>query len=295
MLQSQVVDQRQFHSIAHAIPFDPPIVACGWRRDDDCSEETLQETDTLDPERRVFDIRVADGDRERDAAGILINRMYATRGYLSNGLSRRRNDRRITLVASEREAVVGTLTLGFDHAAGLLVDELFGQETDALRADGLKLCEFTKLAIDGAMRSQRLIASLFHAAYIFAHPLMDADRLLIEVNPRHVGYYRRMLGFQAVGAPRLNPRVDAPAVLMALDLEHARHQIDALGGTALSGQGQAEGRSLYPFFFSPEEEQVILMRAQCKLPSHDSSFASRQHPGRRRGDVSRAADLHSAA
>ena len=295
MLQSQVVEPRQFHSIVRAVPFDPPVAASAPRSADEGSFEALQKSEGFDPERRVFDIRVADGDRERDAAGILINRMYATRGYLSNGLSQRRNDRRITLVASEREAVVGTLTLGFDDVPGLLVDELFRPETDALREAGLTLCEFTKLAIDGAMRSQRLIASLFHAAYLFAHPLMAADRLLIEVNPRHVGYYRRMLGFQVVGEARLNPRVDAPAVLMALDLDHARCQIDALGGTALSGLGQPEGRSLYPFFFSAEEERVILMRAQRKLPLHDASPATRRPPGLRHGNPAGSDDACLAA
>ena len=273
--QSRPVSQK----IVRNVPLDTDI----------CSMDA--DAGTMDPaaglahikgKRRVYDIRVADCDEQRDQAGILIDRMYATRGYLSNGLSKRADDRRITLVASEADAVIGTLTLGFDRAPGLLVDELFGDQTDALRDSGLFLCEFTKLAIDGGMRSRRLIASLFHAAYIFAHLVMKADRLLIEVNPRHVGYYRRMLGFQPIGAPRLNPRVDAPAVLMALDLKHARRQIDTIGGTALAGQ--ADTRSLYPFFFAPGEERDILERAERNIPSHEPSYAPRNAgTGRRAG------------
>jgi hypothetical protein len=210
--------------------------------------------------RRVFDIRVADSGGHRCAAGILINRMYATRGYLSSGLPDQPIDNRITLVASEADATIGTITMGFDTGAGLMVDDLFGAECDALRDNGESLCEFTKLAIDGAVRSRRVIASLFHAAYIYALPIKGADRLLIEVNPRHVAYYRRMLGFEALTGVRLNRRVDAPAVLMALDLSHARRQIALLGG---SGEdAPVEERSLYPWFFAPAQERDIVARVR---------------------------------
>ena len=36
---------------------------------------------------------------------------------------------------------------------------------------------------------------LFHIAYIFARRMHDRTDLLIEVNPRHVRFYERMLGF----------------------------------------------------------------------------------------------------
>ena len=211
--------------------------------------------------RRVFDIQVADGGGERSDASLLIDRMYATRGYLSSGLPPGADDDRITLVASEAGLTIGTITMGFDGSDGLMVDDLFGAEVDALRARGLRLCEFTKLAIDGAVRSRRVLASLFHAAYIYALPIKGADRLLIEVNPRHVGYYRRMLGFQALSEAKINRRVDAPAVLMMLDLSHAQAQIALLGG--LQCDAAPEERSLYPWFFSGAEEQQIVARARA--------------------------------
>ena len=40
------------------------------------------------------------------------------------------------------------------------------------------------------------------------------DYVVIEVNPRHVRYYERMLGFEVIGPERMNPRVEAPAVLL---------------------------------------------------------------------------------
>jgi hypothetical protein len=224
--------------------------------------------------QRVFDIRIADSGQERADASILINRMYATRGYLSSALPNRSPDNRITLVASEADETIGTITMGFDIGQGLLVDQLFGAEVASLRKQGLQLAEFTKLAVDGAARSKRVLASLFHAAYIFAHPIKRADRLLIEVNPRHVGYYRRMLGFERLTDARINPRVDAPAVLMALDLHHAQRQIALHGGG--HGEGRCRERSLYPWFFAKDLADQIVARARAhRVRPHEDRSTSR--------------------
>lgn len=208
--------------------------------------------------RRLYTIRAADSDGHRSSAHILINRMYAWRGYVSaQGAEQSRNQNRITLVANEHDLTVGTITIGFDGHEGLLVDELFHHEAQVLRRDRSVLCEFTKLAVDGAVRSKRVLASLFHVAFIYAHEVNGCDRILIEVNPRHVRYYERMLGFEVRGPERLNPRVNAPAVLLSLELSHARSQINQFGGR--DDLVRVE-RSLYPYFFSAAEEAGIIHR-----------------------------------
>jgi hypothetical protein len=85
-----------------------------------------------------------------------------------------------------------------------------------LRDSGRSICEFTKLAMDSVLGSKRVLASLFHVAYIYAYRVKGFDCLLIEVNPRHVRYYEKILGFRVIGPKRTNRRVNAPAVLMAL-------------------------------------------------------------------------------
>ena len=240
--------------------------------------------------QRVFDIRIADSGHERADASILIDRMYATRGYLSSALPNRAPDNRITLVASEDDSTIGTITMGFDIGRGLLVDQLFGPEVAVLREQGLQLAEFTKLAIDGAARSKRVLASLFHAAYMFAHPIKRADRLLIEVNPRHVGYYRRMLGFERLSDARLNPRVNAPAVLMVLDLHHAQRQIALHGGS--HSDGRSPVRSLYPWFFARSHADAILARARAHRTHPDQAWAAARLRGTTRPS---AAPLRGAA
>lgn len=227
---------------------------------------------------RQFTIRAADSDGQRSSASILINKMYATRGYRSSFLPAEKTPERITLVASHNDATIGTMTIGFDCSSGLLVDELFSAETDRLRDSGRSVCEFIKLAIDSSVKSRLVLASLFHVAFICAHRLKGVDNVVIEVNPRHVRYYERMLGFKVAGPERLNPRVDAPAVLLNLDLAHADRQIARFGGQPDYAQSLGE-RSLYPYFFSSQEQAGIVRRLQRQQPpraNRTRSYVSQQ-------------------
>ncbi len=208
---------------------------------------------------RFFAIRAAQSERERRSASSLIERMYATRGYQTSALSIEEPAHQKTFLASEHNTPLGTLTIGTDSAEGLLADSLFPDEVGRFRADGFRICEFIKLAMDRRARSTRLLAALFHVAYIYAHRFKQLDQLLIEVNPRHVSYYQTMLGFRVVGSERHNPRVDAPAVLLALDLGHAEEQIRIFGGKP---ELAAMERSAYPHFFPAKDEAGIVGRME---------------------------------
>lgn len=213
-------------------------------------------------ERRLpvsdFKIRLADTMGRRSSASLLIEKMYSWRGYqttTSAPVDPRPN--RVTLVASAAEQTIGTITIGFDSDVGLLVDQLYKAEIEPMRANGHVLCEFTKLAVDASVRSKRVLASLFHIAHIFAHHIRGCSHLMIEVNPRHVKFYQQMLGFQRVGQEKLNPRVNAPAVLLVLDLAFVHQQIHKFGGHSELGVSE---KTLYPFSFSPAEEKGIVGR-----------------------------------
>lgn len=212
-----------------------------------------------------FKIRAAKSWGDRSSASLLVNRLYANRGY-TGGQKLDDDPNRLTLVATDHHAVVGTLTIGFDSERGLLVDELFAEEVNALRNAGREVCEFTKLAVDGLVRSQRALAAMFHVAFIHAHRIRGCDNLLVEVNPRHVRYYEAKLGFEVFGPEKHNDRVNAPAVLMSLDLWHAQAQISKFGGRP---ELVATERSLYPYGFSASEENGIVGRllSQREAPS----------------------------
>lgn len=193
----------------------------------------------------------------------LVLQRYAQRGYLRMPWSSATEPQLLTLSASGAAGTLGTLGVRLDSAQGLKADEAFPEEMRVLRAQGLRLCEFTQLALEHGITSVKVLAGLFHAAHLYAHQVNEVELLVIEVNPRHVAYYRRMLGFTVASEERLNPRVQAPAVLMCLDLAYAQQQIDTLGGARNAGLT----RSLYPHFFGPEEQAGLLDRLFCQLES----------------------------
>lgn len=206
---------------------------------------------------KLFSIRSAQSWDHRHSASLLIKKMYATRGYGTSALPDQAQPTRVTFVASDEDTAIGTMTIGFDSEDGLFVDDLFSETTNALRAQGRRICEFTKLAMDSVVRSKHVLASLFHVAYFHAHRSMKFDDLLIEVNPRHVRYYQHMLGFKVLGEPRMNTRVGAVSVLMRLEFAHAHRMVECFGGKP---ELAATERSLYPLFFSPADEDSTLNR-----------------------------------
>jgi hypothetical protein len=187
---------------------------------------------------------------------MLISKMYAWRGYA--GTHQFSDDpNRITLTATDKGEVVGTLTLGIDSPIGLMADQIFKDELDAYRARGAKVCEFTKLAFDTSVRSKTSLANLFHLAVIYARDIHHCTDIFIEINPRHRRFYEHMLGFERQGDLKANPRVNAPAYLLRVSLAYVTEQINKYGGTFST---QTTERSFYPYFFSPREEEGIRNR-----------------------------------
>lgn len=201
-----------------------------------------------------FKIRLANTEGRRSKASYLIRRQFAWRGYQVGSLSDVPANR-ITLAAfGQDEQPVATITVGVDSPAGLSVEAVYPDEIQALRAAGRRLGEFTKLAVDSVVKSRSVLAAIFHIAYIYAYRIRDCTDLVIEVNPRHVRFYEGMLGFVRYGEQRIDPRVEAPAVLLRLELAYGEGEIARYGGhSELADQVKA----LYPLFFSPAEEQGI--------------------------------------
>lgn len=200
-------------------------------------------------------IRLADCDGQRNRANMLLNRMYAWRGYgAEHKLPTTPNC--ITFTATSQEDVIGTLTLTVDSPVGLAVDDTFAEEIERFRnAPGAKLCELTKFAFDTSSPARPRLAALFHLIFIYGSMHYDCTDLFIEVNPRHRRFYEAMLGFTPVGEPKTNAKVNAPAQLMWLNVGDIRRMIDKHGG-----KGAEANRSLYGHFFSAKEAEGIYGR-----------------------------------
>jgi hypothetical protein len=207
-------------------------------------------------DNKSFGLRMMDTSDGRNSASVLINKMYAWRGY-SGDHQLAEDPNRITLAARDKQGqTVGTLTLGIDTPQGIMADQIFKEEIDAHRARGAKVCEITKLAFDPNVQSKETMASLFHLSVMYARDIHHCTDLFIEVNPRHRRFYQHMLGFTQQGQPKTNPRVNAPAYLLWVSFDYVTQQIRALGGKG----AEANERSFYPMFYSEREEQGIISR-----------------------------------
>ena len=167
------------------------------------------------------DLRLVRTPHEHAMVSMLVQRMYAWRGYRSDAGAWRADDaRRLTIAAWHDAAVVATVSLGRDSPAGLLADELYARELGRLRRFERVVCEASRLAVDPDFSSPDLLLALFQTAHACAREHFAASDAVIEVNPRHARYYQRLLGFRQVGEQRQCRRVQAPAVLLHRALDH---------------------------------------------------------------------------
>ena len=204
---------------------------------------------------QVFHIRLANSAGRREAASLLIRKMYGWRGYAFEPSSQH-DPNKLTLYAETGGTLVGTMSLCLDHGIGLPADDNFRDKLDELRAQGRRLCEPSRLAIDKGV-TKRVFASLIHISYLYSHKLHGFTDYVIEVNPRHVMFYKRMLGFSDFGGERPCPRVGAPAVLLRLPLSVMGEHIRKWGGKM---ELHGDERSFYPYFFPSKDEPGITGR-----------------------------------
>jgi hypothetical protein len=157
------------------------------------------------------------------ACNALVRRMYVSRGYRVLPQRQSIDDpNHFTLGAWLDGELVATLTGSRDSRSGLLAESLYGHEISALRKPSRVIGEVTRLAVDSDSRSPKLLKALFRATYQYARAVFGVTDVVIEVNPRHAGYYRRELGFAQAGDLRTCPRVEAPAVLLHRTLGNLR-------------------------------------------------------------------------
>ena len=215
-------------------------------------------SDDLPFDIQEFNIRMANSHGRREAATVLLKKMYSWRGY-SIEPPPDFEPNVITLTADTAGKTVGTMTLCFDSDDGdLPADGTFRVELDALRLQGRRLCEPSRLAIDRDT-PKRVFAALMHISYIYAHKMHGFTDYVIEVNPRHAMFYKRMLGFKDFAAERLCERVGAPAVLLRLECDYMAEQIGKFGGLF---ELAVKERSFYPYAFSSRDAAGIQHRLE---------------------------------
>jgi hypothetical protein len=177
--------------------------------------------------RRGYDIRPVQTPCQRSEVNMLLRRMYAWRGCVSESVRPIPYDaNRLTLAAWGLDDVVATLTLARDSPNGLWIDRRYAAELASLRRPGRVLCEVSGLAVDPDFSSPDLLTTLFASAQRYARNLFAASDAVIEVNSRHARYYQRRMGFRQIAKRRQGVNVNAPTILLHQSLNAlagARH------------------------------------------------------------------------
>lgn len=197
----------------------------------------------------VYRFGCATSSRELELAGDLVARRYAWRGYDFDWSATGDSDSgEATFVAYQGSRAVGTLTVRVDSQTVLLAEALYAQELKRLRHEGgARMCEFVRLAFDEGVNTLEILGPLSHLGMAYALRCHRSTDLVIEVNPRHVGFYRRAFGGEVLGEERICSRVAAPALLLRLPLRQAMQAANLEGGE------RTGRRSIYPYFFGRHE------------------------------------------
>jgi len=210
---------------------------------------------TRETEAGVIRVLAGDGSTTEHQAGHLVRRRYADSGYDLSAAQWAHRGVVCTVQTLMERQVVGTVGVRPDSLEGLTADLAFSDELEIMRDKGWTLCEVTRLAVERDAPARPVLASLFHVVYLLAKARFQADHLVIEVNPRHVSFYKRMLGFVEHGGVRHHDVVDAPATLLSLDLDYVQAQIMLYGGRP---EMVRLSRNLYPYFMPMAEEAEVL-------------------------------------
>lgn len=171
----------------------------------------------LDLSQSFISVTRARTQSELQAAALLLVSRYKSRGYVvpsPDAVS----ESDLVFIATEGGAATGTLTLRVDGPAGLRADESYADELDAVRSQGGRACELGRLAVARNARPMPVVRALFAHAYGVVYGLHELTDIFIEVNPRHVAFYRHAFGFRVAAGERVCPRVLAPSVLLRLEL-----------------------------------------------------------------------------
>lgn len=268
ILSSMQLQKQIIHTPAHFFGERDDACLLGTDEADRPLEKPHFPTDEILVERDDFHVRFADSQGRKSQVCSLIKQMYSWRGYRLDTSEVRYNPHQTTLQACNDKDTLGTVTLNIDSEDGLLADDLYRKEVDVLRKGGGTVCELTGLAVGTQLGSKELLATLFHLLHILGRRLHRATNAVIEINPRHSAYYQRLLGFRQIGESKICCRVNAPAVLLHIETDFVEEQIARYAGCRKKTE-----RSLYPYFLSRQESEVL---SQRMLDMSRPSLASRQ-------------------
>ena len=232
-----------------------------------------------------FTFSIANKPHELKSCFSLAYDEYLKKGYVTSEnsnhmiISEYDMDKRtmVVMVKNETQDVVGTLTIVLDGAQGLPCDELFSSELTRMRENGSKASEVVRLAIaDEYKNSKEILSGMFNLVCNYTKNVAGCTDLLIEVNPRHVMYYQRLLLFKIISDQKECKRVEgAPALLLCLN------RTDLFDYYENKNQEKSFLKSLHPHLSKGEEEinlAKMIKREMSKISEEILEMAGVKFP-----------------
>jgi hypothetical protein len=173
-------------------------------------------------------ISIAKTKKEIAEAKELVYRSYEKMGYVSQieeleSISKYLDQpQSITLVASSKNGLLGTISLVQNTSEGLPIDQIFKNEVDQIRQNGANLAEACQLAVkkDLPLKLTAGLTMQLLSHLIFTADYSKLDKIVFAVNPKHTKFYK-ILGCKLIGKEKVYPSVNgAPAQALELDMKN---------------------------------------------------------------------------
>ena len=169
-------------------------------------------------------VQVASTVGDLEAAAAILHDAYVERGYIPAHPSGVRVTPHMllpsttTFVAKQGDRVIATMSLILDGPLGLPMEYSYGEEVDALRAQGRRLAEVGSLCVATGYRRRGITVLLNKLMWRCADELLKVDDLLIAVRRGAEDIYRGVLAFHRIGPARVYPGLDKLAIVIPMRL-----------------------------------------------------------------------------
>jgi len=227
-----------------------------------------------------FSIKVANTLEEREAVFNLAYQVYMEKGYVQKNQNQwliKEYDfdpNTVVLIVKNQDGIiVGSVTIAFESNFRLPAMSLFQNEIEYIRMPEMKIAEISRLVIDKNYRnSKNILLLLINYLFIYTHHVKEYSRLVIQVNPRHVNFYKTFLCFDEISESRPCSQVqNAPAVLLSVSMSIYQNELIKCSQPNFIG---SRYKTLYKNFLKPNQEQLVALylKKQAKPMTADEKI-----------------------
>lgn len=211
-----------------------------------------------------YTIKVVNTCEEREEVFKLGYQVYREKGYIDQNPNEwlirgyDANEETVILIVQDKnKKIIGSVTLVFEENCKLPSEKMYRDEIKNIKNEGHRLAEISRLIIHPDYRnSKEVLLLLFNYLAIYTYRVKKYSCLIVQVNPRHISYYKLLLKFKEVGNQKISPIVNnAPAILLSLTTDTYKHEMENLKGNIIFHRKE---RSLYPHFLKSEQEKLVV-------------------------------------